>query len=74
MVSYRHNTPMSGRQEKKVRKIVRKQFTREVGAGIEALKRITRKRPAWIPKAVWAYTYLPLFKRKYIHLVREHLD
>lgn len=65
---------MNEKHAKKVRRMVRAQVKEEVGEGIAALQKIVRKRPRYIPKALWALLYLPLFKAKYLKFIFKYIQ
>lgn len=64
---------MNGKVAKKIRKETRRRVDRNFGAGMEALGKITRQRPRWIPKQLWILLYLPLFEKKYLGAVYKHM-
>lgn len=64
---------MSQSKTKKVRKEVRRKIDAELGKGLEALSKIVRPRPRWIPKRVWILVYLPLFPKTYLPSIYRHL-
>lgn len=65
---------MSGKQTKRYRKEVRRRVDDNLGVGLEALNKITRKRPSFISKKIWILFYLPLFKRKYLGIISKNID
>ena len=65
---------MSGKQVKRVRREVRRRVDQNMGAGVEALKELVRKKPRFIPKKIWALAYWPLFKEKYWKMIAEQIN
>jgi hypothetical protein len=65
---------MSNKAIKRNRKEMKRIVRASIGDGMESLASITRKRPKWIPKRIWVLAYLPLFPRKYLHLIYKQLD
>jgi hypothetical protein len=64
---------MNAKEAKKLRKEVRKSVDRNFGVGMEALARIIRRKPRWIPKKIWILAYAPLFPKKYLSLIYKYL-
>lgn len=64
---------MSQSKTKKFRKEVRRVVDANFGVGMQALSNIIRPRPRWIPKAVWILVYVPLFEKRYLHLIYKHM-
>ena len=64
---------MSHRTAKQIRKETRKHLDLIFGASFDALSKLVRNRPKYIPKIVWVLLYLPLFKAKYWHLIFKNI-
>ena len=61
---------MNAKKAKKFRKEVRK----SIGSGIDTMRRISRKKPRFIPLPIWVLiAYWPLFKIKHIKRVYVEL-
>jgi hypothetical protein len=65
---------MGQKKHKAERKKIRKEIRAQVGDSMGILSSIVRPRPQWIPKKVWVWFYLPVFPKKYLHIVYKYLD
>jgi len=64
---------MSQKTFKKIRKEARRQVDHNFGTGMQALAKLVRKRPKYIPRFVWIIIYAPLFKFRYLKAVYKSI-
>lgn len=64
---------MNAKTVKKIRKYTRQHVNHNFGEGMEALAKLTRKRPKLVPRFLWILLYVPLIKLRYLKYFYRYL-
>lgn len=64
---------MNSKIVKKLRKEARRQVNVNFGEGMEAMNKLIRLRPSFVPRFIWILLYVPLFRVKYLRAIYRYL-